>query len=34
MSLDLAFILTLVLRMAVTAAFIVTASIITERRGP
>ena len=34
MSLDLAFILTLALRMAVTAAFIVTASIITERSGP
>jgi len=34
MSPDLAFILTLVLRMAVTAAFVVTASIITERSGP
>src|SRR3954462_9168510 len=34
MSLDLAFLLTLVLRMGVTAAFIVTASIITERSGP
>ena len=34
MSLDLAFILTLVLRMAVTAAFVVTASVITERSGP
>jgi hypothetical protein len=31
---DLAFILTLVLRMAVAAAFVVTASIITERSGP
>src|SRR5919206_1780546 len=34
MSPDLAFILTLGLRMAVTAAFVVTASIITERSGP
>jgi hypothetical protein len=34
MSPDLAFVLTLVLRMAVTAAFVVTASIITERSGP
>src|SRR5258705_12026945 len=34
MSPDFAFILTLVLRMAVTAAFVVTASIITERSGP
>ena len=34
MSPDFAFLLTLVLRMAVTAAFIVTASIITERSGP
>jgi hypothetical protein len=34
MSPDLAFILTLVLRMAVTAAFVVSASIITERSGP
>jgi hypothetical protein len=34
MSPDLAFILTLALRMAVTAAFVVTASIITERSGP
>lgn len=31
---DLAFALTLLLRMAVTAAFVVTASIITERSGP
>lgn len=31
---ELAFILTLALRMAVTAAFVVTASIITERSGP
>src|SRR5258708_22838958 len=31
---DLAFILTLALRMAVTAAFVVTASAITERSGP
>src|SRR6476619_5055737 len=31
---DLAFILTLALRMAVTAAFVVTASVITERAGP
>lgn len=31
---DLAFILTLLLRMAVTAAFVVTASIVTERSGP
>jgi hypothetical protein len=34
MSLELAFLLTLALRMAVTAAFIVTASVITERSGP
>jgi len=34
MSPDLAFILTLVLRMAVTAAFVVSASVITERAGP
>jgi hypothetical protein len=34
MSPELAFILTLVLRMAITAAFVVTASIITERSGP
>src|SRR5436305_5256148 len=34
MSPDLAFILTLGLRMAVAAAFVVTASIITERSGP
>jgi hypothetical protein len=34
MSPDLAFILTLGLRMAVTAAFVVSASIITERSGP
>ena len=34
MSPDLAFMLTLALRMAVTAAFVVTASIITERSGP
>src|SRR4030081_858490 len=34
MSPDLAFILTLVLRMAITAAFVVTASVITERSGP
>jgi len=31
---DLAFLLTLALRMAVTAAFVITASIITERSGP
>jgi hypothetical protein len=31
---DLAFFLTLALRMAVTAAFVVTASVITERSGP
>lgn len=31
---DLAFILPLLLRMAVTAAFVVTASIVTERSGP
>jgi hypothetical protein len=31
---DLAFILTLALRMAVTAAFVVSASVITERAGP
>jgi hypothetical protein len=34
MSPDLVFILTLALRMAVTAAFVVTASVITERAGP
>ncbi len=34
MSPDLAFILMLLLRMAVTAAFVVTASVITERSGP
>ncbi len=34
MSPDLIFLLTLALRMAVTAAFIVSASIITERSGP
>src|SRR6476660_7818126 len=34
MSPDLAFILTLALRMVVTAAFVVSASIITERAGP
>jgi len=34
MSPDLIFILTLALRMAVTAAFVVSASIITERSGP
>jgi hypothetical protein len=34
MSSDLAFILTLALRMAVTAAFVVSASVITERSGP
>ncbi|SHK56765.1 hypothetical protein SAMN05444159_3601 [Bradyrhizobium lablabi] len=34
MSPDLAFILTLGFRMAVTAAFVVTASVITERSGP
>src|SRR5438552_18938246 len=34
MSPDLTFILTLVLRMAVTAAFVVSASVITERAGP
>jgi hypothetical protein len=34
MSPDLTFILTLALRMAVTAAFVVTASLITERSGP
>jgi hypothetical protein len=33
MSPDLAFILTLLLRMAVTAAFVVSASVITERAG-
>jgi hypothetical protein len=31
---DLVFVLTLLLRMAVTAAFVVTASIVTERSGP
>ena len=34
MSPELAFLLTLGLRMAITAAFVVTASIITERSGP
>ena len=34
MSPDLAFILTLALRMAVTAAFVVSTSVITERSGP
>src|ERR671937_565794 len=34
MSLDLYFILFLLLRMAITAAFVVTASIVTERSGP
>ena len=34
MSPDLVFILTLALRMAVTAAFVVSASLITERSGP
>jgi hypothetical protein len=34
MSPDLAFILTLALRMAITAAFVVSASVITERAGP
>ena len=34
MSPDLAFILTLALRMAVTAAFVVSASVIAERSGP
>jgi hypothetical protein len=34
MSPELVFILTLALRMAVTAAFVVTASMITERAGP
>src|SRR5258706_5105336 len=34
MSPELAFILTLALRMAVTAAFVVTASVITEKSGP
>lgn len=34
MSPDLVFILTLALRMAVTAAFVITASIVTERTGP
>jgi hypothetical protein len=34
MSPDLAFILALALRMAITAAFVVTASVITERSGP
>lgn len=34
MSPDLAFLLTLALRMAITAAFVVTASIVTERSGP
>ena len=34
MSPELAFLLTLALRMAITAAFVVTASIVTERSGP
>ncbi len=34
MSPDITFILTLALRMAVTAAFVVSASVITERSGP
>ena len=34
MSPELAFLLTLLLRMAITAAFVVTASVITERSGP
>jgi hypothetical protein len=34
MSPELAFLLTLGLRMAITAAFVVTASVITERSGP
>jgi hypothetical protein len=34
MSPDLVFILTLALRMAITAAFVVSASVITERSGP
>ena len=34
MSPELAFILTLCLRMAITAAFVVSASVITERSGP
>jgi hypothetical protein len=34
MSPDLAFILTLALRMAITAAFVVSASVVTERSGP
>src|SRR5215213_9703338 len=34
MSPDLAFILTLALRMAFAAAFVVTASVVTERSGP
>jgi hypothetical protein len=34
MSPDLAFILTLALRMAITATFVVSASVITERSGP
>src|SRR5258705_4859244 len=34
MSPDFAFILTLVLRMAATAAFVVSASVVSERSGP
>ena len=34
MSPELTFLLTLALRMAVTAAFVVTASVITEKSGP
>src|SRR5690349_20198817 len=34
MSADLAFLLVLILRMAIAAAFVVTASFVTERSGP
>ena len=34
MSPELTFLLTLALRMAITAAFVVTSSIITEKSGP
>src|SRR3954464_4112874 len=34
MPLDTAFLVTLLLRMAVTAAFVISASVITERSGP
>ncbi len=34
MSPELAFVLSLALRMAVAAAFVITASIVTERSGP